>query len=164
MAGYTLHPSVCFLPVTMLYDLLYSGVFLQNQNRSQKQKTLTVALLGVLELGVLRPGLSGLDGPLVQVLLQPHQATVCQYGVAAVRVRALGVGRTGVGVVVRQQVVLGGGVDGAVDGAVVGRRAALLRLARVVHDANCWTETLSTQYSQDESFHQTVKVGAHLQL
>lgn len=120
-----------------MVHLLHSGVFLQNQNRLQKQKTLTVALLGVLELGVLRPRLSRLDGPLVQVLLQPHQATVCQDGVAAVRVRALGVRRTGVGVVVRQQVVLSGGVDGAVDGAVVGRRAALLRLTRVVHDANC---------------------------
>lgn len=82
--------------------------------------------------------MTGLDSPLVQVLLQTQQPSVGQFGVAAVRVRALFIGRTGVGVVVRQEVVLGGGVDGAVDWTVGGRRAAFLRLVRVVDDPDSW--------------------------
>lgn len=98
----------------------------------------TFALLVVLKFGIFRPRLTRLDGPVVQILLQTHQATVGQDGVAAVRIRALRVGGTGVGVVVSQQVVLGGRrVDGAVDGAVGGRRAALFHLVRVIEDANC---------------------------
>lgn len=40
------------------------------------RKTLTVAFLGILKLGVFRPRLTRLDGPLVQVLLQTHKAIV----------------------------------------------------------------------------------------
>ena len=101
------------------------------------RELLTVVFLGILELGIFRPGLTRLDGPLVQVLLKNHESTVCQYWVAAVRVRALVVGRARVGVVVCQQVVLGGCVDGAVDGTVGGRRAVFLRLVRVADDTNC---------------------------
>ncbi len=104
-----------------------------------EKNSLTVAFLGILEFGVFRPRLTRLDGPLVQVLLQTRKATVWQYWVAAVRVWTLVVGCTGVGVIVCQQVVLSSRVDGAVDGTVVGRRAALLRLVRVVDDTNCWT-------------------------
>lgn len=98
--------------------------------------SLTVAFLGVLELGVLGPRLTRLDSPLVQILLHTRQATVSQYWVAAVGVWSLVVGCTGVSFIVRQQVVLGGGVDGAVDGTVVGRRAAFLRLVRVADGTN----------------------------
>lgn len=137
-----------------------------------ENNSLTVAFLGILELGVLRPRLTRLDGPLVQVLLQTHKATVWQYWVAAVRVWTLGVGRTGVGVVVRQQVVLSSSVDGAVDGTVVGRRAALLWLVRVVDDTNCWTAndyvTLAMiiifSVFQYELFHRTFKVSELLLL
>lgn len=71
-------------------------------------------------------------------ILETHQATIGQNGVAAVRVRALRVRGAGVGVVVSEQVVLGGRrVDGAVDGAVGGRRAALFHLVGVIEDADC---------------------------
>ena len=93
---------------------------------------------GVLELGVLGPRLAGLDGPLVQALLQPGQAAVGQRRGAGVGVGAQGVGHAGVGVVVGEQVLLGRRVDGAVDGAVAGLGAVLLRLgAGEVVEASC---------------------------
>lgn len=73
---------------------------------------------------------------MVQILVQTHKATVCQNGVAAVRVWPLVVRGTGVGVVVGQQVVLSSCIDGAVDGTVVGSSAALLRLVWVADDTN----------------------------
>lgn len=75
---------------------------------------------------------------MIHVLVRIHGAAAGQHRVAAVGVRPLVVGRAGVGVVVGEQVVLGGGVDGAVDGAVVGRRASFLRVARVAGSSNCW--------------------------
>lgn len=74
---------------------------------------------------------------MIHVLVRNHGAAAGQHRVAAVGVRPLVVRRTGVGVIVSQQVVLGGGVDGAVDGAVVGRRAAFLRVARVAGGSDC---------------------------
>lgn len=75
---------------------------------------------------------------MVHVLVRTREAAAGQHRVAAVGVRPLVIGGAGVGVIVGQQVVLGGGVDGAVDGAVVGRRAALLRVARVAGAAGRW--------------------------
>jgi len=71
-------------------------------------------------------------------MLQTHQPTVWQYWVATVRVWTLVEGHTGVGVVVRQQVVLSSCVNGAVDGTLIGRRATFLCLVRVV-DPYSWT-------------------------
>lgn len=104
-----------------------------------RSKALTVVFLGVLELGVFRSGLTRLDGPLIQIFLQAHQPTVWQNRVAAVRVWPLAVRHAGVSVVVRQQVVLCRCVDGAVDGTVVGRRAAFSRLVRIANDPKSWT-------------------------
>lgn len=91
-----------------------------------------------MEFGIFGARLAGLDGPVVHVLVRTHGAAARQHRVAAVGVWPLVIGRAGVGVVVGQQVVLGGGVDGAVDGAVVGRRAVFLHVARVAGDAGPW--------------------------
>lgn len=115
-----------------------------------KRSPLTFVFLAVLKFGIFGPRLTGLDGPVVQILLQTHQAAVSQYGVAAVRVGALVVGCAGVGVIVGQQVVFGSrGVDGAVDGAVGGRRAAFLHLVRVIENADCWTKACRVTLTQN---------------
>lgn len=79
---------------------------------------------------------------MIYVPVWPHGAAASQDWVAAMGLQPLVVGGAGVGVVVGQQVVLSGGVDGAVDGAVVRHRAAFLCVAVAAGASHCWESKL----------------------
>lgn len=62
---------------------------------------------------------------------------ISKYWVAAIRVRPTIERRAGIGVVIRQQILLSCSVDGAVDGALVGRHAVFLGVVWIIEDARC---------------------------